>query len=185
MTLTYSREEILNIVEEPFLSDYERIFNFTTSSIKTTANSQYKKALFLDATDIEQIKRALNEYKNHNESVSEFKEALISDLTSFQDEIKTNYQKRIDELTKERQACEKQIKIAEFSKNKLIMDRLSKVEWPYDAKTKEYENTVAKLKLKVKNIEQRIEEAKTMRPLANEKDILKYQMHLKEAFLTD
>lgn len=168
--------------EEEFVLDYKKILSLTTMSMKMFANSYYKASPFLETSDIEQIKDSLNNYANNNEKVKEFKNAIIDDLTEFQKQIKTNYVQKLADLGKEKESCEKQLNILHVSKNRLIMDRLAKVEWPYDSKTKEYDSKMAALQIRVQKYEQKIEELQKTRPLASEKDILIYQMHLKEKY---
>lgn len=161
-------------------SEYEKIFNLTSLSLKMFANSYYKSQPFLEVSDIEQIKESLNNYPNEDTKVKEFKTAIIKDLTIFQQQIKSNHVQRLAELTKQKQFLDKQVRILDFEKNKLIMDRLSKVSWPYDHKTKEYDAKIAKLQMQAKKFEQKIEELKSKKPTANEKDIILYQMALRE-----
>lgn len=168
--------------EQEIPADCQKILNMTALSIKMFANSYYKSSAYLEPTDIDQIKNSLNNYANNHEKINDFKQELIEDLTKFQKQIKENHIQRIADLIKDKQFCEKQIKIFDFEKNKLIMERLSKIVWPYDEKTKEYDNKIAQLQLKIQQYTQKIENLRQMRPAANEKDILLYRMHLKEKF---
>lgn len=170
------------IHEEDITADYEKILKHTALSIKMYSNSHYKNSETLEPMEIEQIKNALNNYANDKEKIKTFKQALIEDLTEFQKQIKSNHIKKITDLTKEKQFFEKQIRVLEFEKNKLIMERLSKIVWPYDQKTKEYETKIAQMQSKVQHYTNKIESLEQMRPMANEKDILLYKMHLKEKF---
>lgn len=162
--------------------EYEKILDLTELAIKKYANSQYKFASSLEPNEIEQIKKALNSYINNNEKVSEIKREILEDLTEFQKQIITNHREKVTELVKEKQSLEKQMMVLEYNKNKLIMDRLSKIIWPYDEKTKEYDQKIAQLQAKVEQYKNKIEKSKTMRPVANERDILLYKLHLKEKF---
>lgn len=170
------------ITKETTIEDYNKIFRQTTLSIKKFANSCYKSTTSLEPSDIEQIKKSLNNYACGDAKVKEFKQELIDDLTEFQKQIRTSYTTKIAEYTKKKLECEKQIGILEFEKNKLIMERLSRIEWPYDAKTKEYENKIASLEIQAKQYGQKAEQIQTMRPAANEKEILLYELKLKEKF---
>lgn len=165
-----------------YAKDYESMLNLTEASIKKYAASTNKYSEYLEPNEIEQIKKALVEFSNNNEKTSEFKKEIIEDLASFQQQILTTHKKRIAELTKEKEICEKQLRIAECEKNKLIMERLSQIVWPYDAKTKEYDQKIAQLQAKVELYTTKIKNQKDMRPAANEKDILLYTMHLREKF---
>lgn len=168
--------------EQEISSDYQRILKSIIISIKMFANFYYKNSTYLEISDIEHIKDSLNNYENKNKKINEFKQKLIEDLTQFQTEIKTKHIQRINDLIKERQFCEKQVKVLEFEKNKLITIRLSKIIWPYDKKTKEYDSKIAQLELKTQQCINKIENLRKMKPIANEKDILIYNLHLKEKF---
>lgn len=169
--------------EKPeFNVDYERMLNLTALSIKMYANSHYKTSAYLEPSEIDQVKIALNNYTKHNEKLEAFKTEIVGDLTEFQNQIKTKHVQRLAELTKEKQFCEKQIRILDCEKHKRITERLSKVLWPYDEKTKEYDHKITKLQIQAEQYANKIAKLQKMRPAANEKDILIYGMHLKEKF---
>ncbi|MDD3436966.1 MAG: hypothetical protein PHC64_07440 [Candidatus Gastranaerophilales bacterium] len=63
------------------------------------------------------------------------------------------------------------------------MDKLTRILWPYDGKTKQYDSQITKCKLQIQQCEQKIATLQESRPTANEKDILIYQMHLKEKYI--
>ncbi len=164
------------------VEDYGKIFKQTTLSIKKFANAYYKTTTMIEPRDIEQIKVALNNYACKDVKVKEFKRELIEDLTAFQNQINTNYKERIAENKRKKQICERQIQVLEVEKNKLIMDRLSRIEWPYDSKTKEYDTKIAMFELQATQFGQKAEQMQQMRPMANEKEILIYELKLKEKF---
>lgn len=170
------------VKEENVTLDYEKILSMTSLSIKMFANSFYKASEFLEPSDIEQIKESLNNYVNNNEKVEEFKNAILNDLTKFQKQIKVNHVQKIAELERQKQLSEKNLRVIEYEKKKLVMDRLSKVIWPYDAKTKEFDVKIASLQLQVQKYAQKIEELVQKRPAANEKEILLYRMYLNEKY---
>lgn len=170
------------VKEENVTLDYEKILSMTSLSIKMFANSFYKASEFLEPSDIEQIKESLNNYANNNEKVEEFKNAILNDLTKFQKQIKVNHVQKIAELERQKQLSEKNLRVIEYEKKKLVMDRLSKVIWPYDAKTKEFDVKIASLQLQVQKYAQKIEELVQKRPAANEKEILLYRMYLNEKY---
>lgn len=165
-------------VVEDDVTDYQKVLNMTALSMKMYANSYYKSAVFLDLSDIEQIKDSLNNYSNDN--VIEFKKEVIEDLTKFQNQIKANYIQKLSELGTQKQFLEKQAKVLDFERIKLIKERLAKIAWPYDQKTKEYDSKIAKLQMQVQKFEQKIHELQQMRPMASERDILVFQMSLKD-----
>ena len=182
-----TKSEFLNYIskqisEENLKKDYQKIIKHTTITMKTLANAYYKDCAFLESSDIEHIKTSLHNYVNNDKRVEKFKNAIIEDLTQIQNQIETNHVKKLKNLEKEKELCEKQVKVLDFAKNKLIMDRLSKVQWPYDSKTKEYESKIAGLKIKIEKDQQKIEELQKNRPSADEKDILIYQLRLKEKY---
>lgn len=170
------------IQEEDITVDYNKILNSIVLSVKKFAYSAYKDETYLESKDIDQIKSSLNNYMNHNDKIKEFKKELTNDLNEFQNQIRFNYNKKLMELEKQRRFYEKQIRVFEFEKNKLIMDRLAKIVWPYDEKTKEYENKIAKLQAQLQQCIHKIGRLEQAQPSANEKDILIYQMHLREKY---
>lgn len=186
---TKSPEVVTNVIE--FASkakevnpdiDCSRIAAITSMSIKMLANSHYKSGEFLEPSDIEQIKCSLKNYTTYSDKVQSFKLAIITDLTKFQKQIQANHEYRLEELTKQKMIHERQLKIAEFEKNKLVMDRLAKIVWPFDAKTKELDGKIATLKLHLQKLEQKLDEQKQMRPSANEKEVLLYRMYINEKY---
>lgn len=162
--------------------EYSKIFRQTTLSLKKFANSHYKTTAALEPTEIEQIKACLNNYACDDERVAEFKKQIIDDLSTFQAQIKVSYTEKIAEYHKKRQFCEKQIRVYEYEKNRIIMDRLSKIVWPYDEKTKDLDNKIATLQVQIQQYTNKAKTASQMRPAANEKEILLYEMQLKEKF---
>jgi hypothetical protein len=171
------------VVDNEYLKEVAKMISFINSSIDILSdNARYKAYKFIEVADIKQIKTTLSTYTNDDEKVNAFKEELLEDLTNFEKQIKTNHVQKIEELKKEKQFNERQLKVLDFAKHKLIMERLSRVEWPYDAKTKEFDTKIAALQVNIKRLEQKIEEAVKYRPLAKEKEILMYQMQLKEKY---
>jgi len=163
-------------------TDYSKILSQTTISLNKFANSHYKTTVMLEPNEIDHIKDSLNNYKSDDSRVTEFKNQLLGDLTDFQKQIKTNYSERIADYRKQQLLCEKQIQILNVEKHKLIMNRLSKIAWPYDDKTKEYDNKIAMLTTQSQQYAQKATQAEQMRPAANEKDVLLYQMKLKDKY---
>lgn len=164
------------------VNDRAMLVSQVTRSIKSISNAPYKSSTSLEPPEIEHIKDCLNNYACSDEKTAEFKKEIITDLNNFQKQIKEKHYLQIAEFTKKQQFCEKQIRVYEFEKNKLIMDRLSKISWPYDEKTKEYDNKIASLQIQAQQYAQRALAAQQMRPAANGKDLLLYQMQLKEKY---
>ena len=168
--------------EKEIKADYEKLLNSLVLSVKICADASYKTSASLETKEIEQIKNSLNNYAGRHDKIKEFKKELIEDLTEFQKQIRTNYTQKLAGLEKQKRFCEKQVRVFEFEKNKLIMNRLSRIIWPYDKQTKEYDNKIAKLQIQLQKYGQKIEQLQKMQPTANEKDVLIYQMHLKEKY---
>lgn len=168
--------------EEDLSGLYSKILQMTNLSIKMYANSHYKTTAYLENLDIDQIKASLQNYANDNEKINEFKKAIIEDLSLFQKKIKETHLQKIVEMNKQKQLLEKQIRIWDYEKNRLIAERLSKIMWPYDSKTKEYDAKILTTQGQIKIIAEKLENLRQTKPMANEKDILLYQMHLKEKF---
>ena len=168
--------------EEDISKDYNGLLSQAILMLKNFSNASWKNSKFLNATDIDQIKVVLKNYKNNSTRVVEFKKELIADLTGFQNQIKTNHAQKLDDYKKKHRLCRIQLAGLDAEKNALIMERLSKIVWPYDAKTKEYDNKIAKLEALEKQYARKIEDMKKTQPMANERDILLYQMHLKEQY---
>lgn len=165
------------------VEDYAKVVNHTTLAMKKFSNSQFKATTSLDVSDLEQIKNALRNFACEGEHSKQIKDEIINDLTDFQKRINTMHFQNIAEHAKQKQSCEKELRTLEFAKHKLIADRLSKILWPYDAKTKEYDAKIALLQTKIQQYEQKISYSKKLRPVANAKDILLYEMKLKEKYL--
>lgn len=168
--------------EKDCSKDFEKLLNLTKMSMRMFANSYYKASTFIEVSDIEQIKASLKNYKNDYKKVNEFKKHLIEDLSAFQTQIKTNHLTKIATLTKEKELMEKQLKVLEYKKHKIIMERLSNILWPYCQETTDCTTKMAMLDAKIQQTAQRIEHLKSLRPMANEKEIMMYQMHLKEKY---
>jgi len=164
-------------------AESEKIIRHTTSAIRRYATSQFKSVIGLEPLEIDQIKSALRNFSCLNQYAQKIKNEIIEDLTDFQVYIKENHNKNIKENLRQKELCEREIKVLKYKKNKLVFERLAKIVWPYDAKTKEFDNKVIALGIKAKQYEQKILMGKQNRPVANEKEILLYEMKLKEKFL--
>lgn len=186
-------KNITNSIKNEFVSSYihetsdiaadvAKIIAQTARSLKQYSQVHYKTTPYLEPAEVDQIKAALNNYANNNEALKSFKKELLEDLTNFQEQIKVNQAQRLQDLRNQKANCEKQLMILNVEKSKLIMDRLSKIIWPYDQKTSEYSKKIAALETQIEQLNQKIADLKKMRPAANEKDILLYQLHLKEKY---
>lgn len=186
-------KNITNSIKNEFISSYihqasdiaadvAKIIAQTAMSLKQYSQVHYKTTPYLEPSEVDQIKTALNNYANNNEALKSFKKELLEDLTNFQEQIKVNQAQRLQDLRNQKANCEKQLMILNVEKSKLIMDRLSKIVWPYDQKTSAYSKKIAALETQLEQLAQKITDLKKMRPAANEKDILLYQLHLKEKY---
>lgn len=160
----------------------EKMLNYTINSIKKYAYYSLKTHAFLEPYEVEQVKKALVNYTSTCEQANEFKKELLEDLTKFQHQIMNDKSEKLIELVKEKDNYEKQIKVLEYEKSALIRERLAQIAWPYDAKTKRYDQKIAQLQAKVEQYSKKITNSRNMRAVATEKDILLYKMHLKEKF---
>lgn len=173
----------VSVVKAEDLAECDKVVRHTTMAMQRFANSHFKSVAGLEARDVEQIKDALRNFRCDDARAKEVKEAIIEDLTEFQTYIRKSNINIIAENKKQIEFCKKQLMVAEVEKNKLIMARLSKIAWPYDAKTKAYDNKIAALEAKIEYHQQKIATAKINRPMASEKDILVYGAKLKEKYL--
>lgn len=173
------------VMEKPddLIQDYTKILRMTNMSIKMYSNIYYKTLTYLEPSDIEAIKQALNDYHNRKEKVEEFKQDIIVDLTEFQQKIKNDHTQRIVEWTKKKILYERQIAILVKEKEQRIKQMISNLQWPYDRKTKSYDTQIKLLRIKAQKCVQKAAEYQALRPAANEKEILLFQMHLKEKYL--
>lgn len=168
---------------QDLMQDYAKILKMTNMSINMYSNIYYKSLTYLEPCDIEEIKKALNNFYNRKEKIEEFKQDVIMDLTEFQQQIKNNHTKKIIDWTKKKILYERQIAILVREKERLIRQRISNLVWPYDRKTKSYDTQIKLLKIKAQKCVQKAAEAQALRPAANEKEILLFQMHLKDKYL--
>lgn len=163
-------------------AEYNKILNMTNLALKVIANSNYKTKVCLEVSDIEQIKSSLVNFASKKDRINLLKKELIEDLTSFQKQIKAKHCEVFETLFTQKQKLERQIGVLNFEKHKLIMQRLSNIIWPYDSKTKAYDEQIEALQKQIEIVLKKLENYKQTSAAASEKDILLYQMHLKEKF---
>lgn len=166
------------ILEKTAEPSYDEIINKVTSAIKTKASSQYKGTNFIEPIEIEEIKKMLITEDCANNQKSE----LEKELTRFQEEITNNYYHTLTELKETIIDSKTQIERLEEVKKQVVMKKLSKMSWPYDENTKKYDAKIANLKIQLARAEQKLEEIEAFTPAANEKDILLFQVQLKDKF---
>jgi len=162
--------------------DYNKILKLTAMSIRMHANSSFKGTETLELNEIEKIKASLANYTNHHKKVEEFKNEIIDDLTDFQKRIRSTHIQRIVDLTKQKQLCEMELNSLTNEMSKLSKGNLFQIIWPANSATKEYESKIAMMQAKIQQIKQKITSMEQTKPIATEKDILMYRMHIKEKY---
>lgn len=176
------KPEATETAEQNICEDFKKLVSMTNMSIKMLSTSYYKSGTYLEPSDIDQIKASLNNFAHKNQIVFDFKQSIIHDLTQFQKQIRENHIKEIVDITKQKQEYEKMAVLLEKEKEQLVRNRLAKMVWPYDAKTKEYDNKIAMTKARAEQFAQKVAALKDKKAAASEKDILVFQMQLKEKF---
>lgn len=156
------------------------IVNKIASAMNAAANQKFKGSTFLEPCELEDVKKILDTEKCDLATKNKFEE----EITNFQKQIKTNYVQQINEYNEKKILCDMQIERLESLKKHLVMERLSQMSWPYDERTREYDRKIATLKIQSERCSQRVQEIRTLRPAAKEKDILIFQVQLKEKFTT-
>lgn len=156
------------------------IVNKIASAMNAAANQKFKGSTFLEPCELEDVKKILDTEQCDTETKNKFEK----ELTNFQEQIKTNYVQQINEYNEKKILCDMQIERLESLKKHLVMERLSQMSWPYDEKTREYDRKIASLKIQSERCYQRVQEIRTLRPAAKEKDILIFQVQLKDKFTT-
>lgn len=179
----FSVEKKVCYTEEAVTSgNISELLSQTAMSMNNFAHSPYKAKVMLEPAEIDKIKSSLSKFTSDDKKAIEFKKEIINDLTNLQNQIKENYMGRIQGLYTKKETCERQIKVLEDKKYGLIKERLAKIEWPYDEKTKACDVEIARLKVLAQQYQQKMEYEQQMRPAANEKDILLYQLKQKEKY---
>lgn len=163
---------------EVFEVDFDHVINAVVASITKTANIPTKGVPFIEPIEIENIKNSLDRVSGNNEAFAEVK----NELTNFQNQIKSNYAKKVKDYNIERMAYDREILMLEEAKKEIVMARASKMLWPFDEKTRAIDKKVEVLKIKSQRCAQKVSDILTMRPAANEKDLLIFKSQLKEKF---
>lgn len=180
--LNHDAENVYLERNTDIVKEYGKILDLTTLSMNLFANIYYKDFSFLEPSDIDLIKESLNNYVNNSKKIREFKRELIADLTDFQKEIKNNQIQKVSELANQKLMYENQLKILNIQKQKHIISCLSSFKWPFNNETRKYNNKINNLQNKSKYYAQKMIGLQKMRPSADEKEILLYQMRLKDKF---
>lgn len=165
-----------------FDEEYKKVLNLTSLSVKTFANALSKDSTYLESNDIDRIKNSLISYNNKDEKIKAFKDELINDLSEFQRQIERKHNQQIIEYKNQAQIYQRELRAIQNERNEAVLTKLFNIAWPNNSKAKEYENKMATLKTKAETCIKRVTELQSMPPVANEKDILLYQLHLKEKY---
>lgn len=148
------------------------------SAITDMANIQYKGSSYVEPREIEQVKQML---ETETCDVVAKKE-ITEELTKFQESIQKNYKQTIAEYRSRKIELEEQLDAFEQEKTKIVSKRVSQFLWPFDDSTRAYDGKIYNLKCKIRSCEQKIEEYAAMRPMAREKEIIRFNMQMKEKF---
>lgn len=148
------------------------------SAITDMANVQYKGASYVEPREIEQVKMMLE--SEQCDIVA--KKEITAELTKFQESIQKNYKLTIAEFRNRKFELEQQVEIIENEKSKIVSKRISQFLWPFDDSTRAHDAKIYNLKCKIRSCEQKIEEYSSMRPMAREKEIIRFNMQMKEKF---
>lgn len=148
------------------------------SAITDMANIQYKGSSYVEPREIEQVKMIL---ESEQCDVTAKKE-IEKELTKFQETIQANYKETISKYRNIKMELEEQVDLFEQQKNKIVSKRISQFLWPFNESTRAYDGKIYNLKCKIRSCEIKMEEASSMRPMAREKEIIKFNMQMKEKF---
>ncbi len=148
------------------------------SAITDMANVKYKGSSFIEPSEINQVKMMLETEKCDLVS----KKEIEKELTKFQESIQSNYKETINQYRTIKIDMEEQVELYEKEKSKIVSRRVSQFLWPFNDATRSYDNKIYNLKCKIRSCDMKIEEISSMRPMAKEKDIIKFNMELKQKF---
>lgn len=152
--------------------------NNVTSAIVNISQRRFKETPCLRLDEFNSIKAMLA--KQDCNTVE--KQKIESALTFFQDKIKQDYTATIQECMNNMMTYETAIDNLEEQKRKIIVERLTNFSWPFNETTRAYDNKIFNLKCKLHQCRTQLEDVEIMGPAANEKDIVFFNMFLKEQF---
>jgi len=168
-----------NVIRDISDADLGLIIDKISNEMNKIANLRWKGHTFIEPSEIENIKKNI---LTVDKRITKKGAELQKELTGFQERIFSDYRNMVSEYHSKKMDCLAQIDILESEKRQLVMKKLSQGLWPFDKKIKAYDTQIANLKLKFKRYTQKLETVEAMRPAANEKEILMFQMELKEKF---
>jgi len=170
--------EYTNSKELTLEDNLDEIINMVVSKMNSIASLSYKCSKFLEPVEIKKIQESLKIHVEKSENIK----AVKNELELFQEQIQIVYERRISQQKKERLYYEDQINRLETAKKEVMGANLSRMLWPHDERTKRFNTTIASLKAKIVKCNFKLRQLTSMRPAANEKDILVFQMQLKNKF---
>lgn len=180
------KTEFVSKLIKPAAKDYDaefkKLLTQTIMGLKKCANLSYKEHEEIEVDEILQIKAALSNFANDDSKIKEFKNSLLNDLDNFQSSLRQKKVRLLEQLKQEQRGYIKKAKELEIAKNKLIMDRLSNILWPYDEKTKSYDKQIEQCKIQLANCIRRIHLVHLTKATADTKDLMLYEMKMKEKY---
>lgn len=181
---TFSTDNVkfVSAINETKTSEVDKLFRITSMTIRSMANDKFKSRCYLGINDIDRIKEALENYRSQDLTTNSFKAQIINDLSDFQDKILTNRIAKLKKLRNEKIMLEKCARDLNTAKSKIVADRLAKIQWPYNEVTKQIDSKIAVVDIRVARCKQQLENLKNSKPVAEEKDVILYQMELKEKY---
>lgn len=166
-------------IEEVSDSDINLVVNQVLSAVSSMSQAQYKGSPFIEGVGIDQVQNILAK----SSCSSEIKSEIENELQMFEENIKVNYKKMVNEYNYKIMDLEKQIKTFEMEKQKIVDSRTARLLWPFNAETRYYDNNIFNLKCKIKNIGTKLEELLSMKPMAREQDLIDLDLKLKQKFV--
>lgn len=192
---TMENKIALNLKESGYFVDskgFTNIFNdeatkmvhLAVLSLKTFSNVFYKDYPYIDEEDIEKIKNALLNYACQDSKSKLLKQELIENLNQFKLSLEIKHKKQVQELQKQvlvQRHILEELKIQEEKSTNLI-SKLLKISIQSSAKESSIKAQINMTSARLEKYSQQLEDLKTKGAIANEKEILVYQMQLKEKF---
>lgn len=155
------------------------IVNAITSEINYFACLSHKTFKFVEPKEIEVIKNViLKIYRVPTKT----REALENELTKFEEEIKQDFRVKVLEYNEKRIACEEQADKLQTEKKKFILRNLLKFSSSFYKSIEIFDRKIKKLKMQANRYSDYIMLTGVTRPVAQEKDILLFKIHLKQKF---
>ncbi len=177
------REEAANAID----NECTKILKLAIISLKSHSNAFYKENCSLDNADLESIKQALINYRNTQERSDLFKKELIENISGFQTKLREKSSKQISSLQQQIFSYKKEIlklkeEIEQSEKKTSLIEKFAQTHLNANSIRKQLEAKISLINLKIENLQQQINKILAEGAVASEKDILLYQMELKEKY---